>query len=447
VAKKKILIVDADLRSARVIEVSLRQAGYNVALVDDGVSALEAVDAQDPDLVICDTKLPGLDGYGFVRRLRDRTEHASIPVVLLTMQGSVEDKIRGLELGIEDYLTKPVFVQELLARVGTILARRAQAELATSSGSVASVRLSGSIKDLPVVDLLQSFEASGKSGTVAFVSATERAALWFRDGRVVDAELGSLRGEEAVYRLLVWTEATFAVELGPVEREDVVEVQISALIMDGLRRADEWGRLVEQLPPLATVLEVDQEHLRDRASGVPGELDGLLRLLDGSRTLAQAVDASPFDDLSTLATLSKLYFEGLLVEPRRHVAPAAPREEPKPPPSVAPPPAAAPPSDPPARPVEAPRRPRSSAEEAWTNGAGESDRPRPAARTSGRKVAVGLATVTLGACVLVLLARHSYRGAHDTREGLEAWPRPAASAAPFSDGGAAESRRRAGTDE
>ncbi|MBX3220196.1 MAG: response regulator [Labilithrix sp.] len=312
-AKKKILLVDADPRSLRVVEVSLRKAGYNVACVDDGLAALDVIDAQVPDLVICDTKLPKLDGYALVRRLKDRSEHASIPVIFLATQRSVEDKIRGLELGVEDYLTKPIFVRELLARVNVVLARRAQDAIATQKPSTLRTRFAGSIHDMTVVDLLQTFEISRKSGSITFKSGARLGCVWFHDGKVIDAEVGALRGEEAVYRLLVWSEADFEVDFGPLDREDVVDVATSALVMEGMRRADEWGRLVEQLPPLGTVFEVDHERLLDRLSEIPDELNGILRLLDGRRSLAEVVDDSPFEDLSTLSTLSKLYFESLLV--------------------------------------------------------------------------------------------------------------------------------------
>jgi DNA-binding response OmpR family regulator len=111
VAKQKLLLVDADPRSVRVLEVSLKKAGYSVTTAKDGLDALSKVEVSSPDLVLSDTRLPNLDGYALVRRLKERPEWASIPVVFLTSQKSVEDKIRGLELGVEDYLTKPIFVR------------------------------------------------------------------------------------------------------------------------------------------------------------------------------------------------------------------------------------------------------------------------------------------------------------------------------------------------
>ena len=92
------------------------------------------------------------------------------------------------------------------------------------------------------------------------------------------------------------------------------------ILMEGMRRVDEWGRLCEQLPPLTTVFEIDHAQLLERLNEIPDELNGILRLFDGKRTLLQVVDDSPFEDLSTLSTITKLYFEGLLVlkpEPAR----------------------------------------------------------------------------------------------------------------------------------
>jgi CheY-like chemotaxis protein len=234
-------------------------------------------------------------------------------VVFLTSQKSIEDKIRGLELGVEDYLTKPIFVRELTARVNLLLARRTQEHLVTAMPLSRRTRLSGSLEDMGVVDLLQTFEVSRKSGIARIGDRRREVRVYFRDGKVVDAELGHLRGEEAVYRALIWNSGHFEVEFCPVNNEDIIPTSTQGLLMEGMRRVDEWGRLLEQLPALDTVFEVDHEQLVDRLSEIPDELNRILRLFDGKRDLMEVVDESPFEDLSTLSTVSKLYFEGLLV--------------------------------------------------------------------------------------------------------------------------------------
>src|SRR6185503_18949645 len=137
----------------------------------DGEDALAKVEVSTPDLVLSDTRLPKLDGFGLVRRLKDHPTRAAIPIVLLTSQKSIEDKIRGLELGVEDYLTKPIFIRELIARVRVLLARRTREGIATRAHpTTGRTRFSGSIADMNVVDLLQTFEVSRKSGIVHLIN-------------------------------------------------------------------------------------------------------------------------------------------------------------------------------------------------------------------------------------------------------------------------------------
>jgi DNA-binding response OmpR family regulator len=322
VAKKQLLLVDADPRSVRVLEVSLKKAGYSVTTATDGADALSKIEFSIPDLILSDTRLPRLDGYELVRRLKEHAEFAQLPVVFLTSQKSIEDKIRGLELGVEDYLTKPIFVRELIARVNLLLARRTQEKMATSMPTSRRTRLSGSLEDMGVVDLLQTFEVSRKSGIARISDGRRETRVFFRDGKVVDAELGQLRGEEAVYRALIWISGSFEVEFCPVSNEDIIPTSTQGLLMEGMRRVDEWGRLLEQLPSLKTIFDVDHEQLVERLNEIPDELNGILRLFDGKRTLIDVVDESPFEDLSTLITITKLFFEGLLV-----VGQAAPDED------------------------------------------------------------------------------------------------------------------------
>jgi DNA-binding response OmpR family regulator len=314
VAKQQLLLVDADPRSVRVLEVSLKKAGYIVTTATDGVDALSKIQISAPDLVLADTRLPRMDGYELVRHLKENPEHAAIPVVFLTSQRLTEDKIRGLELGVEDYLTKPIFVRELIARVNLLLARRKQQTLATSVPNASRTRLTGSLEDMGLVDLLQTFEVSRKSGIARVREARGKTlTIYFRDGKVVDAELSKLRGEEAVYRGLIWNSGTFEVEFRPIQNEDIIPTSTQGLLMEGMRRVDEWGRMLEQLPPLTTAFAVDHEQLLERLGEIPDELNGILRLFDGTRVLSDVVDDSPFEDLSTLSNISKLYFEGILV--------------------------------------------------------------------------------------------------------------------------------------
>jgi DNA-binding response OmpR family regulator len=117
VARSQLLLVDGDARSLRLLEVSLRKAGFAVTAAVNGVDALEKAEQVPPDLVLSDTRMPVMDGWELCRRLKSDQRFREVPFVFLTARRAVEDKVRGLELGVDDYLTKPIYVKEIVARV------------------------------------------------------------------------------------------------------------------------------------------------------------------------------------------------------------------------------------------------------------------------------------------------------------------------------------------
>jgi CheY-like chemotaxis protein len=339
VAKQNLLLVDADLRSLRVLEVSLRKSGYSVATSSDARDALEMMEFSKPDLILSDTRLPHMDGFSFIEEIKRRSDLADVPLIFLSSDMSVESKVRGLELGVEDYLTKPIYIKEILARVNVVLQRKRR-EGIELRGQTSKQKFTGALSDIGVVDLLQTIDNSKKSGVLHLSTAALRGAIYFRNGNPVDAELGSLRGARAIYRALVWTEGSFEIDFRDVRRDDVIQTSAQGVLMEGMRRLDEWGRLLEQLPDLDSVFEVNDEQLLERLAEIPDEINGVLRLFDGQHSLMQVVDACDEDDLETLTAVSKLYFEGLVFDTGRRLsqAPTAPKDAEAPKPSAEPPP-------------------------------------------------------------------------------------------------------------
>ena len=119
-AGERVLAVDDEPRYLEIIRFNLEAAGYHVACAASGEEALEAFAADEPDLMVLDVMLPGLDGFEVCSRVRERS---SCPIIMLTAKGAEEDKVRGLRLGADDYVTKPFSAQELLARVEAVLRR------------------------------------------------------------------------------------------------------------------------------------------------------------------------------------------------------------------------------------------------------------------------------------------------------------------------------------
>ena len=322
--KQSLLLVDADPRSRRVLEVSLRKAGYSVTTANDAKQALEMVDLSPPDLILSDTRLPDEDGFAFVENLRGHEEHRDIPFMFLSSDTSLESKVRGLEFGVE-YLTKPIYIKEVLTRVNLELQRKQREGLELKAG--AKTRFTGSLSDMGLVDLLQTIDISRKTGVLRMSSGPHEGSIYFREGQVLDAEVGSLVGEAALYRFLIWSEGNFEVDFRErVERAPRIQTSTQGLLMEGMRRVDEWGRLLEQLPPLGQVFEVQDTELIERLAEIPDEINNILKHFDGRKPLMSVVDAAGGDDLATLNAISKLYFEGLIFDTGRQAVEDQPRD-------------------------------------------------------------------------------------------------------------------------
>ena len=314
-ARQNLLLVDGDVRHLRVLEVSLRRAGFSITSAETSAQALQYLEHSEPDLIISDTQLRGGNGFEFCRAVKHNHRWASIPFIFLTSATELEDKVRGLELGVEDYLTKPIYVKEVTTRVKMLLQRKQQERLGRKD---ARTKFSGQLADMAIVDLLQTIEISRKSGTIEFETDLGNATVWFRDGRVIDAKMGRLQAAAAVYRLLGINEGTFEVEFRNISRAGVIEETTQSLLMEGMRRIDEWVRLLEGLPPLDHVLTVDQRLLAGRPEPLLPDQMMLLRRFDGRRTIIELIDESGADDLEALEMIGGLYFEGLLTDEVGH---------------------------------------------------------------------------------------------------------------------------------
>jgi DNA-binding response OmpR family regulator len=119
--KKKILIVEDEHKIARFLELELNYEGYDVVIAYDGRDGLEKGKGPEIDLIILDLMLPGLSGIEVCRRLRQSTD---VPIIMLTAKDDISDKVTGLDIGADDYMTKPFAVEELLARIRTLLKRK-----------------------------------------------------------------------------------------------------------------------------------------------------------------------------------------------------------------------------------------------------------------------------------------------------------------------------------
>ena len=137
---ESLLVVDDDPFIARLLEIELRAAGYDVRVASDGSLALNAAQERCPDLVLADVMMPNMDGFELTRRLRQDPRTASVSIIMLTARGLSADKLEGFAIGADDYIVKPFDTPELLARIRGVLRRsrdmRAQSPLTGLPGNV-----------------------------------------------------------------------------------------------------------------------------------------------------------------------------------------------------------------------------------------------------------------------------------------------------------------------
>ncbi|HVR64541.1 MAG TPA: DUF4388 domain-containing protein [Polyangia bacterium] len=324
-ASNSVLIVDDDPTTLRVLEVSLRSEGFAVETASDAAAASRWLARHVPGLVIASATLAGVDGFELCRRLKAAANHASVPVMLMGEPGAA-NRIRGIEAGAEEFVGRPLFIKDVVGRASLLLRRQDHRRL--EADDEAGRDLAGSLAHISVVDLIQALQDHRRSGVLHLGSPQSGAGeIYFRQGAVVDAEVGRLSGREAVFRLLSWTQGTYRIEAKNIRRKDAVGLGSTALVMEGMRRLDEWQRLLRDLPPLATVFEVDYRILAERLAEIPDEVNGLLRLFDGARSLLNVIDDCGVSDAEALGLVRKLYGEGIIRDvqaPAEESAPAAP---------------------------------------------------------------------------------------------------------------------------
>ncbi len=117
---QKVLIIEDDTHIAELLQMYLNKEGFDVSIAGDGVRGVELAEQLQPDLVLLDLMLPGMDGWAVCRKLR---ETSSVPIIMLTAKGELEDKVTGLNLGADDYIVKPFEMKEVLARIQAVLRR------------------------------------------------------------------------------------------------------------------------------------------------------------------------------------------------------------------------------------------------------------------------------------------------------------------------------------
>lgn len=234
---KKILIVDDNKTVRTLLSINLRKENFEVLEAENGVEGLEVVNEQMPDLVISDIIMPQMDGFEFCKQVRTTSKTPMVPFMFLTSIDQVATELRGLRTGADDYLIKSnIKKEELVGKVQAMLNKAneyKQAEKEMQDG------LYGKFSDLSLVDVLQLLIMNKKTGVLTITRDSEKAELYFDDGKMLHAEYKKFVGEEAVYNLGEWKEGVFRFERTEVQVTPTIHTVTMNLLMEYCRITDE----------------------------------------------------------------------------------------------------------------------------------------------------------------------------------------------------------------
>jgi CheY-like chemotaxis protein len=235
----KVLIVDDN----PMIRAMLRQAVGELApieIANDAAEALIKIVESPPDLVVTDYQMPGMDGRQLLEKLKSRPATAKVPLILMASKTDISEKLKMVQDSVEDFVEKPFFIKDALARIKRVVDRIALEKMARDTSSDGTLR--GSLAQMNCMDLLQSLEMGRKSCALSLTNNGEQCDIYFTEGQIKHAVYGKLKGDNAVYKVLTWTEGNFKVDFTGASKEQTTTRSTQGLLMEGLRLLDESNR-------------------------------------------------------------------------------------------------------------------------------------------------------------------------------------------------------------
>jgi CheY-like chemotaxis protein len=214
----------------------------DVTVATDGADALLKVIDDPPDAILCDYKMPGLDGRQLFEKLRGREATRHIPFLFMASRADIEERLRPLVDGVEDFIAKPFLLKDLV-RITKKVVDRLHLEKLQKKASRPGV-IQGRLEEMSMIDLMQSLEMGQKSCRLIVQHGGEQGELYFAGGQCRDAKIGKTEGDEAVYKVVLWTAGDFEIDFNAANASTRTTTtrNTTGLLMEAMRLMDEANR-------------------------------------------------------------------------------------------------------------------------------------------------------------------------------------------------------------
>ena len=235
----KVLLIDDNPMILGMLSQALEKFSDLETSSDPAASLTRMADSL-PDLVITDYQMPGMNGRDLVEMMKARPNTARVPIILMATKSDQNEKLKVVEDKVEDFLEKPFFMKEATARIKRIVDRIALEKMARDTSSDGVLR--GSLQQMNVIDLVQSLELGRKTCKLTLTNGNDQCDVYCNEGQIIHAAYGSLVGDEAVYKVLLWTDGNFQIDFTATTSEQTTTRSTQGLLMEGLRLLDEANR-------------------------------------------------------------------------------------------------------------------------------------------------------------------------------------------------------------
>lgn len=232
----KVLVVDDNSLVLDLIAKGL-EPHCEVRTAADGADALLKIVDDTPDLILCDYRMPGLDGRQLYDKLRSRFASRPIPYIFLTSRSDMEEKLRPMVEGVEEFIVKPFFLHELVRRAKKVIDRLRLEKLQKTSARPGVIQ--GRLEEMSMLDLMQSIEMGQKTCKLTVRNGKSTCEIYFAGGQCQDAQLGKVKGEKAVYEAIRWPGGEFEIDFNAAPSRQTIERSTTGVLMEAMRLMDE----------------------------------------------------------------------------------------------------------------------------------------------------------------------------------------------------------------
>jgi len=306
--KKQIIIVDSASPQVEELTRLLQENQFEVFHFENAKEALQFCRSKLPSLVVLELALPGIHGLDLYRKLKNDFMTRDIPIVVTTRELELDERLKTLELEIDDYISKPYHPEEVAARIDTIVQ---EVEVIEQIRQSTSHGFAGNLSEMNLVDLIQTLELGKKSGIVHLLRENKEGYVFFKEGQLIDAYLDGLEPQKALDTLLTWLDGTFQVSLHPVERIRTIEQSSREILIRGNQLIQEWRELTKQMPPLHSIFIVAGRPNGDDMADAEKKL--LTQFLE-PKSILQGIETSELDSISALRAIKNFIESGKLVK-------------------------------------------------------------------------------------------------------------------------------------